>query len=64
MKKPDKCPFCGGRSRIEPIGRYDGGEKFKVRCVECLTVSYGYDSPEEAAEEWNRRYCDGMDKRK
>lgn len=51
------CPFYGGgRARIEPIGRYDGGEKFKVRCVECLAVSYGYDSPEEAAEEWNRRY--------
>lgn len=58
MMELKRCPFCGGRARVEPIGRYDGCEKFKVRCVGCLAVTYNYDSYEEAVKAWNRRYGD------
>ncbi len=54
-----RCPFCGRRARIETSGNYYVTEKFKVRCVGCLTVSVYYDSREEAIAAWNRRYGDG-----
>lgn len=54
----DRCPFCGGRARVEPVGAWYETLKYKVRCLECLASSANYDSREEAIAAWNRRYCD------
>ncbi len=50
------CPFCGGEAELStsvhpPWERYAVCKKCAVR-----TLEYDYNTPEKAAEDWNRRY--------
>lgn len=44
------CPFCNGKSRVHKYLN-----KFYARCNKCNSYSAPYDTPEQAAEAWNRR---------
>jgi Lar family restriction alleviation protein len=48
------CPFCGG----SPVFRSEmllGKEYWRVKCPYCFAGTHNENTPEEAAEEWNRR---------
>lgn len=59
------CPFCGGWPGIARALSEPGMMTFTVECIECNTAIFrpryrlgewlAYDTPEEAAEAWNRR---------
>jgi len=53
------CPFCGGEAFIIEHKFYKLNSAFGVRCNECGSESRQFfDSPNEAAEAWNRRVKD------
>ena len=65
MDELKPCPCCGGESEIQddscrtpkhPNGAYSGW------CTDCGLMTDWYDTPELAAEAWNRR--DGEEKYK
>ncbi len=47
----DTCPFCGGQGRVERFGL----SEFVIECQSCWCRTQVEDTPEEAAEKWNRR---------
>ena len=49
--KIENCPFCGGKSKV-----YAYLGKYYAKCIKCKTYSAPYDTPEEAAAAWNKRY--------
>lgn len=50
------CPFCGGVPEILSSGNYWPKEQFRILCKHmCCVQGKFFDSPQEAAEEWNRR---------
>jgi hypothetical protein len=57
------CPFCGGKAVMisEPYTH----DRFLVACknrgdvCKCEPCTNWFDTPEEAAEVWNRRFDDG-----
>ncbi|MDE6210111.1 MAG: Lar family restriction alleviation protein [Lachnospiraceae bacterium] len=56
MKKSDikSCPFCGGQvDVIIPGGRYF--KFYQIRCDGCGANSKECNTPEDAAELWNKR---------
>ena len=64
-KEIKPCPFCGGRATIRAVTPVHSNVKaygyggYFVMCENCLTTSNNYNTPERAAEHWNRRYIDG-----
>lgn len=55
--KVDRCPFCGGKSRVHKYF-----SKYYARCNKCNSYSAPYDTPEQAAAAWNKRaYAIGVD---
>ena len=63
MPELKRCPFCGSLSvsirEVTPVHSpnvkaYGYGGYF-VMCNNCLTTSNNYNTPELAAELWNRR---------
>ena len=61
------CPFCGGKPKFYEIYSSGAGSKkvWKVMCggldgkrVDCCAILNEYDTKEQAAEAWNRRYAD------
>lgn len=59
MPELKPCPFCGGKAEICPAGR-----RFRVECMlekgacAVIPITWDYDTKEEAADAWNRRYSD------
>lgn len=51
------CPFCGGEVIIANNYEYDT-TTYMALCKDCRASSCICDTPEEAAEEWNRRIKD------
>ena len=52
------CPFCGGEAVFalgEEYRRECGQENDWIICSSCCAESGYFDSPEKAAEAWNRR---------
>jgi Lar family restriction alleviation protein len=52
------CPFCGGEAFLAEYDyALDNGyiATHFVECNGCSVTTFEYDSPEEAAEAWNRR---------
>lgn len=53
-----RCPFCGGEPYFYQI--YARGKKvWKVMCgksVDCCAILNDWDTKEQAADAWNRRY--------
>ena len=49
------CPFCGGKAEVE-YGA-SGYNVYQIGCQngECFAYAGWGDTPEEAAEAWNRR---------
>lgn len=47
------CPFCGGEARAFTAGGADWASE--VQCRECNASSECHETPEDAAEVWNRR---------
>ena len=47
----DDCPFCGGEGRVERFAL----DEFVIECQKCWCRTQVEDTPEEAAEKWNRR---------
>jgi Lar family restriction alleviation protein len=45
-----KCPFCGSKADINTVGN-----KYFVRCHDCLIETPLYSSSEEVIAAWNRR---------
>jgi Lar family restriction alleviation protein len=45
-----KCPFCGSKADINTVGN-----KYFVRCHDCLIETPLYSSYEEVIAAWNRR---------
>ena len=55
--KIEKCPFCGGKSKV-----YAYLGKYYARCNKCNSYSAPYDTSEQAAAAWNKRaYVIGVD---
>lgn len=56
----DACPFCGGGAILQ-VRRFgmEGFDRFAAGCPECAMWFGWYETPEEAAERWNRR-CPGQ----
>ena len=51
------CPFCGGEAKAQTMTFWFGTfDRHTVVCPECNIMIGWYDSEEEAAEKWNRRY--------
>lgn len=48
------CPFCGYLPEMRSE-KFIGKEYWKVKCPCCFAGTYAEHTPEEAAEEWNRR---------
>ncbi len=66
MPELKSCPFCGGRASIRAVTpvheanvKAYGYGGYYVMCEDCLTTSNNYNTPERAAEMWNRRYMNG-----
>ena len=61
MKRPKKCPFCGGKGMLEKMGW-----PHHVYCVACgasvTSVKNGEEGEAEAIEKWNRRVEGGEKK--
>ncbi len=60
MIKLEMCPFCGGYGKIEAIPMNDGRIMYSATCgnpFECYVIPQTglCDTPEKAAEVWNRR---------
>lgn len=60
------CPFCGGKPKIYNIYKNyadaDTRKVWKVMCgarVDCCALLNDFDTPEEAADAWNRRPSNG-----
>lgn len=54
----DKCPFCGGKSRVHKYL-----SKYYAKCNKCGSYSAPYDTEEQARDAWNVRvgyYCEKM----
>jgi Lar family restriction alleviation protein len=56
------CPFCGGKPKVYDIYKKhvdaDTRKVWKVMCgarVDCCALLNDFDTPEEAADAWNRR---------
>ena len=56
------CPFCGGKASIRSVTpvrdtnyKAFGYGGYFVMCDDCLTTSNNYNTPEMAADHWNRR---------
>lgn len=43
------CPYCGGRPELRKKGK-----RFFYECGGCWTQTRKHETPEEAAEEWNK----------
>ena len=59
MKELERCPFCGGKSKITSLFMRDG--YYTVECTNehCKAIIFrGYDSKEKAVEAWNKRFND------
>lgn len=59
-----KCPFCGGEGYIDDhffkTLSEDSCRTYGVVCRDCgVQTRQFYDTPDEAAEAWNRRDDDG-----
>lgn len=54
------CPFCGGKPYFYQIysNGVDSKKVWKVMCEnkDCIAILNEYDTQEQAAEAWNRRY--------
>lgn len=48
----EKCPFCGGNSKIETSSN---GTLYFVNCVSCRAAACASTEKEKAVEKWNRR---------
>jgi len=65
MAELKPCPFCGGKANIRYGHDIDNNITYAVVCESCGTGIFrakaeewewdAYNSPNEAAEEWNRR---------
>ena len=56
------CPFCGGSAWCgDNVYELDNGyvTLYFVECNGCHATTFEYDTEEEAAYAWNRRYEDG-----
>lgn len=55
------CPFCGGKAEPDALMIGEAGKDNAtphghfIECQTCLTISGSAETPEEAAEAWNRR---------
>jgi Lar family restriction alleviation protein len=61
------CPFCGGGAvlcesslsfkRIWPLGYFNDKDKthYWVKCEQCESSQYHFDTPEESVKFWNKR---------
>ena len=49
----ERCPFCGSVGSVNSLSML---ETFHVVCWKCGAKTNEYDTPEEAADAWNRRY--------
>ena len=47
------CPFCGGTGDIVKI---DNGSCCYIQCQKCRRLTFNYNSPEGAAEAWNKAW--------
>ena len=47
------CPFCGGEGDIVKI---DNGSCCYIQCQKCRRLTFNYNSPEGAAEAWNKAW--------
>ncbi len=45
------CPFCGQDDAVYALSDF----LWHVECSACFVSTYGYYTPEEAAQAWNRR---------
>ncbi|MBQ8693126.1 MAG: Lar family restriction alleviation protein [Synergistaceae bacterium] len=45
------CPFCGGEALI---GTY-WGQEYYAQCQDCFSASDDFNTPQDAADAWNRR---------
>lgn len=65
MTELKSCPFCGNNTvviRSYSLGRYSYQNEYYAACpsaLGCGARTKSYDTPEEAAEVWNRRDDDG-----
>ena len=51
-----KCPFCGGKARMEEHIFYGLPNSYGVKCCACFAkTNQFYDTPKEAVEAWNKR---------
>jgi len=56
------CPFCGGKAKMKEYSHTDGSKEYTVECAlefkfcPVIPISWPYDTEEEVAEVWNRRY--------
>lgn len=48
----DRCKFCGGASRVWE--KEDGGYSYRIYCKSCYATTPWRDSPDAAADIWNR----------
>ena len=48
------CPFCGYQPKML-TEKFLGKQYWKVKCQYCFAGTYSERTPDEAAEEWNRR---------
>lgn len=59
------CPFCGSRSFVacESVTAFVTHQKevfYEVKCTKCpASLDRWFDSEQEAAEAWNKRYMEG-----
>lgn len=52
------CPFCGGKAKFALGERYREEHKQSndwIECSSCSVETAYFDTPEEAAEAWNKR---------
>ena len=57
MSELKPCPFCGGRGEMIEHSFHNLPSSFGVVCKRCRSQSsQWYDTKEEAADGWNRRW--------
>lgn len=55
-KELKPCPFCGGKAKMVVYTNYNDDNDYVVNCTRCdATVPIWHETPEEAAQCWNRR---------
>ena len=59
MAELKPCPFCGGEPFVDYYDYEKYGKTYVICCNGCHAETFERDTPEEAAEAWNRRVDNG-----